>query len=550
MPVMPQLSDALLAVVNVVDQLVPILTPLIPMIADGLSGALGILTPLLKETAGFLLDNADWLTPVAEGVLGLVAAVKAWHLATGLADDATKLWKKSMELFGSEGKIATTATKGWKVATSDLAGTLGTVAPIVGGVVGGAVMLGQWLGSVGDHARDAAAEVNKFTGSIIDLSKGAPNAGAEMDFLARSAVGFNKSVGGGAALLTDVDTSLANLVASGHADQAATAMDGMTKSVQQGGGSIDDLRKLLPHYSDALGAAANNTKQAGLEAKTAQQPFQGLTLRLLDTGQAGKNTADDLKRTDTALTNLDKQLGKQQALDDFTKALNGMKDGAAGSSDSIKGNSQSAMDNRKQLEDAIVAARHYYDAQIAAGVGVDQANASFQTQVDKLRTQAEKTYGSKHAVDDFLTSVGLIKPDYSTTLKVTDTEALKVVAGFQQVLKGLTMPNITLLVDKIVGANGISIVGTNVKARAEGGPVEPGQVYKVGERGEELVQFAREGTVIPHDQIRQVGGTTAVATGVTSKPAITNYFNYYGTQQPSVEQQADMMRRLALAVAA
>lgn len=550
MPVMPDLEQALHAVVDVINQLTPILEPLIPLIADELGSALRIAAPLLEDTAGFLHDNADWLTPVAGGVLGLVTAFRGLGLAADLGKSGLKLFNTIADEFTSKGKIATTATKGWQAATSELAGTLGKAVPIIGGIVGGSLALGQWLGSVGEHARDATAEVNKFTGSIIDLSRGMPDAGAQLDFLARSAVGLNKSIGGGSALLIDVDTSLANLVSSGHADQAAAAMDSMTQSVKAGGGSIDDLRKLLPKYGDALGEAANNTKQAAGEAKTAQAPFQGLTLRLKDTAQAGSNTADDLSKIDTALTALDKQLAKQQALDDFTKALNDMKDGAAGTSKSIDGNSQSAMDNRKQLEDAVTAARHFYDAQIAAGVHVDDATAKFQGQIDALRTQAEKTYGSKKAVDAFLVSLDLIKPDYTTTLKVDDAAGRASLAGFQKILDGLKIADISLMINKIVGADGgaISVVGTNIKARAEGGPVEPGEVYQVGERGPELFQPTVPGRIIPNHEIRQVGGTTQVSSAATASKPITINFN--GTQYPNVEQQADMMRRLALAVAA
>jgi len=538
LPVMPQLSDALLAVVNVITQLTPIVLPLIDSLAHGLTDALKIATPLLNDMAGFLKDNAGWLKPVAEGILLVTAAVKAWNIAQGLGQSALGMFKTAAKEFTSEGKLATAATKGWKIATSELAQTLGTVVPVVGGIVGGALALGQWLGSVGDHARDAEAEVNRFTSSIIDLSHGVPNANASLDFLAKTAVIFNKSVGGGAAVLTDVDDSLARLVASGHADQAKIAMDSMTKSVLASGGSIDDLRKLLPKYSDALGAAANDTKQAANDAKNAQAPFQGLALRLVDTGQAGKNTADDLSHVDTALTNLDKQLSRQQALDDFTKSLNDLKDGAAGASRSIDGNSQSAMDNRKQLEDAVTAARHFYDAQIAAKVPVDQANAAFQAQVDALRTQAEKTYGSKKAVDDFLVSLGLIKPDYTTTLKVNDAEGRAVIDAFQKTLSGLSFLNI--------GLN----PGNNVKARADGGRVDPGQTYVVGEHGIEIFRPDQAGTVYPHGQTPPPppgGGGVAPQAAAPTKN-ITNNFNYYGTQHPSTETQAIMARQMATAV--
>lgn len=83
LPVMPSLSNALLAVANVFGAILQVVQPLLPILAEGLTGALQILAPLLNGIAGFLQDNVGWLKWVALGLLALISPVADVILAVG-----------------------------------------------------------------------------------------------------------------------------------------------------------------------------------------------------------------------------------------------------------------------------------------------------------------------------------------------------------------------------------------------------------------------------------------------------------------------------------
>jgi hypothetical protein len=565
LPAMPALSQALLDVSGILQQLVPIVAPLIPMIAGGLAAALRELDGPLKDTATFLKDNAAWLTPVAGGILGLVVAVKTWNTVSGLADTATKQWKKSMELFGSEGTIATKATKAWGVATSDTLAVLGKGVGVGGIIIGASLALAglqEKLASLGQiHLNDS-----DVTKTLLDVAQGAQGADKELSQLADNVnhdqiTKFNTN-------LQAVDQSLAEMVSSGHADQARVSYEKFAAAVDKVQIGGQDVRGFMSQYNKSLTDTSNASREATLDtgktgdalkvaadkAANAQQPFSGLALRLGDVNQAGKNTNDQLFALDKTLHGLDAQMAKQQALDDYTKALDGIAKGAAGSSTSLDGNTDSARANRQQLEDGVTTARHFYDSQIAAGVSVDQANTDFLNQVDALRQQAQKTYDSKDAVDHFLDSLGLVPTSKTTKVTVDTSDGIKTIDTFQKSVDAVHGAKIRLTIEKIYGPGDqeITIAGLGIKANAAGGPVAAGDVSVVGERGPELVVFDRPGTVIPNDQLqrpRQVGAqhqAPAAPSPGPSRPPIN--INYYGTQHPTVEQKAIMMRELALAV--
>jgi hypothetical protein len=571
LPVMPQLSEALHAAVDVFDQLVPILEPLIPMIADDLSSGLRDITPLLEGTAKFLRENADWLTPVAVGILATVAAVKAWNVATGLAKTATDLWTKGLGLFGKEAGNAAEKVGG-------MMGKVGGAIPLIGGVVTGVIALAGWLSHLNDKEVDVTAETIKMNNALVDAATGSKKSADE---LAALAVTATKMGAVGSPFIAQIDEQLAALVASGHADVAKASFEAINTSILESGQSIDKVDDNLTQYKNALGSAAVSAREASFgsdsakdsidgvvgSASKADQPFSGLTLRLLSVGQAGKNSADDLKRVDDQLHAIDTRLSQQQALDSYAKALNAIKDGAAGSTREISGNSQAALDNRNQLDQAVVSLRHVYDQQLANHVPIDQANKDFQSQVDLLRQQAEKTYGSKDAVDHFLDSLGLVPASKATKIDVHTEDGIKTIKTLQTSIDAIHGPHIDVTIERVYGPDGkiistqrsngqgdviLSYAGSGIKAstNAGGGPVRAGELSWVGEKGPELVQFGRDGVVIPNDQIRQVGSGSAPATVASkSAPAINNYFQYFGTQHPSPETQAIMMRQLALAVA-
>lgn len=555
LPVMPQLRDAMLAVVDVIHSLLPIASHLVTVIADDLSAGLQIATPLLKDLAGFLQANGAWLKPFAEGVLAVVLATKAWNLATGNGIAGLKL-------YSIEAKTAAASTKAVGESAAVSSASMLRMAGALGLAYAAGTMLDEKFGRVSATAHETAADMDQMTQSMYDAANGSAAAQKQvlqtvddLEFLRHATVGNSDA-------FNNMDTSLTKLLTS-NPQQATAEFAAISKELGTLGYKTADVTKLFPQYEAGISAAKTATKLAGDTAATAAAPtgpFQGLALRLQSIAQAGKDTAGQLRDLDSHLSHLDALRAQQAALDAVTKAMNGLKDGAAGTADSIKehsksltGNSEAAMANRDQLRNSIQVLRDFYDKQIAAGVGVDQANATFLTQVDQLKDQAAATYGSRDAVDKFTASLGLIPLLKTTKVTVEDSNGVKTIKTIQTEMDSLHDKKVSIVLDKLYGPGDevITIVGSTIKVRAEGGPVSSGDTVLVGEKGPEIVQFGKSGNVIPHDQIQRAAALGPQSTGTprsatsSQKPVINLY--YTGTQLPNSEQRAIMYRELALA---
>jgi phage-related protein len=92
------------------------------------------------------------------------------------------------------------------------------------------------------------------------------------------------------------------------------------------------------------------------------------------------------------------------------------------------------------------------------------------------------------------------------------------------------------------GIPGIPNLGHISPWMADGGTATTSGVAIVGEKGPELAFLNRGDTIMPLPAATTAQKTRATPLG----PNVT--INYNGTQRPTVEQQADMMRQLALAV--
>jgi hypothetical protein len=79
-------------------------------------------------------------------------------------------------------------------------------------------------------------------------------------------------------------------------------------------------------------------------------------------------------------------------------------------------------------------------------------------------------------------------------------------------------------------------------ARASGGPVQSGKTYLVGEQGPELVQFGRNGTVIPNSALPRGGsggGMQVVINNNAGAQVQTRQTN--GPNGPRLEVQIEQM---------
>lgn len=126
--------------------------------------------------------------------------------------------------------------------------------------------------------------------------------------------------------------------------------------------------------------------------------------------------------------------------------------------------------------------------------------------IGKLR-DTEKSYTELRAAQD------KIEREIITDVVENAAEAGKAVSAYKAQLDGVQDEVRTRLItehiDTYSGNSGARQAGGEVDdsghtARASGGPVRKGRTYLVGERGPELVAFADDGHVYPHDQTRQL----------------------------------------------
>ena len=135
----------------------------------------------------------------------------------------------------------------------------------------------------------------------------------------------------------------------------------------------------------------------------------------------------------------------------------------------------------------------------------------YHKQVVQLEQVGIKAGLTKKQVDAYLTSLGLIKPSYSTTIKVNTSGLDSALSTTQQLIRALGN----------VPSGSIPVIGSRaVSARAGGGPVTANNTYLVGESGPEIVTFGASGYVTPNAMLKPAvlsgtGGLGAVSGGGT-----------------------------------
>ncbi|QOR55832.1 MAG: hypothetical protein YHS30scaffold324_64 [Catenulispora phage 69_17] len=550
LPLMPQLSTDLVDVAHVVDELFQVLEPIIPLLADELGTALRIIDPLLKDTAGFLHDNANWLTPVAEGILGVVAAIKIYNGVSGIITSATGKATTALGKFSSSAKTA--ATDAERAAESvggarGLAGKIGGAIPVVGGLVAAGVALGSWLSTVAEGGHKAAMSIDQYTTAMMGaqgasalLSGDSGKLDAGLEKLGVHATGSTaKIVGLGIAMgemsqkgidggdaMKNYDGALAGLVASGHADRAKQIVDQIAAATDNHGKKIINTVRDFPEYFAALDHQA-------AEQATATTSTDHATSALGDLGSQLGTTTDKFQT-------LSDTMSRSEALDRFHAQLLNLSQAAQDNGTSLDSNTAKGLANRQafsDLADQIAAyGKRLHDAGDADGV----VGARMQDMIGDLETQGEKYGFNKQQIDKYIKSLGLIPSSVTTTLNQ------KIAYDINQEALKAALDNI----DHIVG--GHHLIPGNAAGGLVTGPgtgtsdsilrrVSNGEFIVPADATAKLGLAAMES--IRNGRIPQVGGTTPQA---AAAPTIN--LNYYGTQQPTPEQKQIMMRDLALAV--
>lgn len=548
LPLMPQLSTDLVDVAQILDQLFLIAEPIIPVLSNGLGGALRILDPILQDTATFLRENASWLTPVAEGALAVYAAVKLWGGVSSLAESGVKALKGTLDKFSSAAETA--AGKAGSVAdafggTAGLASKLGIVGMITGEVATGIIGVGEALNHVLYKSSNVASSVDQFTEALLNSEAATDNATIKLDSYAQMAQGVGSANShvtdsmaqtglgmielGRATFMTEkdmtnYDASLAALVSSGNADRAKTIVDQLAAATDAHGKKIVTVNQDLPQYSAAV-------EKAGVDAQTTARSTQS-------NADATQNLAGATQNATDRFQYMTSTMSQSQALDGFHTQLLNLKTSLDQNGASLDNSTAKGLANRSAFSQAAQQIENYGSQLSQAGTPAGLVALKMQDMVTQLEDQAGKFGYNKQQVDAYVKSIGLVPSSVETTL--TTNVAVQV----NQELLQAAAQNIGHVVGHYL-----------VPGQAAGGLVTgPGtgtsdSVLRRLSAGEFVVPAAATAHIglagmeqIRNGQIPQVGGTTAQA----SAPVIN--LNYYGTQQPTVEQQQVLMRDLALAV--
>lgn len=307
--------------------------------------------------------------------------------------------------------------------------------------------------SIGQKVLPAFANLSAFAATAAsgmdDTEKAYLKTSAGADTLAKAAGGANVPIIGGI------------LAAGNFGDALNKAHDAEVKQTiaSQDAKAATDLQTQA--MTDAANAADKmyNAFMSGADADWA----------LVKANEAASKSIDDTNKAQDALTKL-QQSGSATA------------DQLASATDAVK----SAQDN--EASSAIAAAKA---ADAAAKAKAEQTNAvygardSINTEIASLQASEANLSGpALTAVQNYVATLQSIPAEIGTTVSVNTTQALAN-------LRALAAAGSSAL---------MSVNSMTPTPHAGGGPVVPGRVYTVGEKGPEQVTFGQSGYVHPNGQ--------------------------------------------------
>lgn len=211
-------------------------------------------------------------------------------------------------------------------------------------------------------------------------------------------------------------------------EKAATAADMYTvaQTAQQtalsseyavGQQSIEDFAKAQKITLDgttasttAFQAAVTVQQQTGSKTQILASDYDNLYSSLssvTDKQSAFNNTLDTLIGTN---------LSAEQAIDDFQQKVNDLGKALSTNSHTLDGMSDSAITNRKSIEDLVTAATNATDQTYKQTGSVDEANATYDIYYSKIVAAAKANGINQSSLADLLSSLGALPPQVTAAL--------------------------------------------------------------------------------------------------------------------------------------
>lgn len=438
---------------------------------QGLAGAFGD----LKAKASGALDK---ILPDSGELAGLAKMSDEFKgIETAVQDADTQFPRFAVNAKGvatdlgsveSAASDSVTALENAGTATEGLGMKLGKLA-MAGGIIGGAVfgltMLGQWLGSVAGVGDHTGISMDQLTQKLQLAGMGSIQASVQFTKAATDLAVMSNAVHKPLQGLTDMDAALAQLGASGHADQAKAQFTDIANALAKQGIDASAAAADFPQYEQAI-------KNAGAAAAT----------------------------TDGQLSSMQATLNLQQGLTEFNSNLETLKEQLQTSGNSMDASTAAGRANQQMFESLAQDVINYYQQQRNAGTDTNTATTIMSAQAQQIERLGQQFHISKDVVDQFLGSLSGIKPLYNMTVTANIGPAVEALNGLVQRINDAS--GTVQIYGSSVGpgsggrALGGMAIGGVFSAAAIGG-VQGGWT-RMNEDGIELARLPNGTTVMPH----------------------------------------------------
>jgi hypothetical protein len=237
--------------------------PVVVHTIGDLAAAGAHLAAAIGPLGGITLQLVDDLAKLASEIptpliLAAAAAFESYKIGALAAAAASKTFGAALAAQKAAGAITAEQATASAASFSTLASKGGLVVGTLAGIALGAKALGD------EFNKTVSPSVAQFTSLLLAMNKAGSSSALTTKFLQELTLVAQTGFGFAAKFVTNLDQSLANLVAGGHAKLAADQFAQYKAALEAGGQSVAKITSEFPAYNDALLQSANNAKLAAL----------------------------------------------------------------------------------------------------------------------------------------------------------------------------------------------------------------------------------------------------------------------------------------------
>lgn len=440
---------------------------------DGSQGILRSLTQGATSAVNAFNELPPSLQNAASGMLAITAITggSLWFgakIVTGIADT-----RVALQNLGISADKAKGAMKGVAIAGAGLAVLeIGMLA----------------IDKLNESMAEALPSAEKLQARLIDLAGQAPGVstsiGAEFESLeesiARVADGrwddklmsfFDAIPGMGdrrarslreaTAEIEALDSQLADLVFSGHAEVAADAITRLVAGMDPA--RAGQFRDLLTGYQEALQGVENDATLAGDASSAAAGGFGEL-------GGAAGDAERAVLDLDDAMSALFDGLDVDATVDEWKASLAGLTKELKGGEDALDRNTKRGQENRDAIRGQFEALREMAEAQFEATGNIDQLERTLIRGRQAIIDQAKAAGIGEEAMEAYLKQLGLTPREIRTTIRLMQAE--EAVEKIEDVREAaLAASGVYDLTFRYLETGQMPARAPRQIARADGGPV-------------------------------------------------------------------------------